>query len=280
MATFLAVSDSEPDTTQNVDLPTRSRSVTLNASVPWLRSRAQSLALHGALSVLRSDTDIDAGSGAIRLSEDHISALRVGANYSLVDRFLGVSVLDVELSQGLKAFGASQRDDPNLSVAGGRPDFTKLTLYAARLQSLAPRWSLLAAVNAQHSAHTLLSPERFAFGGEQFGRAYDTAELTGDSGAALKAELRYASEPKADALLREYTLYGFYEIGQVHRRGTSLATSGQKARESAANAGLGVRFSLRRVVTGYVELAQPLTREVAQEGNDDARLFVGLQVTY
>ena len=57
----------------------------------------------------------------------------------------------------------------------------------------------------------------------------------------------------------------------MHRRGTSVATTGQKERESAANAGFGLRFSMRSVLTGYLELAQPLTRDVTQEGNHDAR---------
>lgn len=275
----LSYVDGQPSGTQNIDLPTRSRSATLLGSYPWLRSRAENLTTRLALSALRSETDFVAGGVTQRLSEDRITALRAGVTYSLVDRFSGVSVVDVELSRGLDAFGASDDSDANLSVVGGDPQFTKLTLYAARLQSLAPRWSLLAAINAQHGAQTLLSPERFAFGGEQFGRAYDVAELTGDSGAALKAELRFAGTT-AMAALREYTLYSFYEIGVVHRRNTSAATSGQKARASAANVGLGLRFSMQRALTGYVEVAQPLTRDVAQEGDDDARVFVGVQATF
>ena len=97
-----------------------------------------------------------------------------------------MNLADVELSQGLKGLGASPFGDPLASRAGGRPDFTKVTLYAARLQSLAPRWSVLAAVNTQYAFNELLSPEEFAYGGEQFGRAYDAAELLGDSGIALQ----------------------------------------------------------------------------------------------
>lgn len=273
----LSHAEAEPGRTQNVNLPTRSRSATLHASWPWLRSRAESLTLRASLGVLRSQTDLAAGGGAIGVSEDRISAARLGASWSLVDRFRGLSVIDVELSHGLDAFDASSAGDPALSIAGGRPDFTKLTLYAARLQSLAPRWSLLAALNVQAAPHVLLSPERFAFGGEQFGRAYDSAELTGDAGAALKLELRYTDSVPASSWWRDVTLYGFYEAGRVHRR---AAGAGSSRHESASNAGLGLRFSLQRVLTGYAEVAQPLTREVSQEGNDDARVFVGVQGTF
>jgi len=175
-------------------------------------------------------------------------------------------------------FGASQAGDPNLSVQGGQPDFTKVTLYAARLQSIAPKWTILGAVNAQYSAQTLLSPERFAFGGEQFGRAYDAAELTGDSGGGFKLELRFTEA--TSTMVRDYTIYGFYEIGQVYRRDTAVNTTGQKQLESAADAGIGVRVSLRRYASGYVEIAKPLTKQVAQEGNKDPRIFVGIQAVY
>lgn len=271
--------DSKPGTNQNFDLPTSSRSVTLQGSVPLLRSRTQNLNLRASVGKLHSKTDVETGGAALPLSEDNITALRVGATADLVDRFRGLSVIDVELSKGLHAFGASRAGDANLSVADGRPDFTKLTVYAARLQSLAPKWSVLGAVSAQYSPDVLLSPERYAFGGEQFGRAYDTAELTGDSGAAFKAELRYA-DTTASAMLRDYTLYGYYEIGTVRRRGASVATGGQKERESAANVGLGVRASMNNVWSGYAEVAQPLTHDVAQEGNRSARAFVGLQAAF
>ena len=271
--------DSKPGTNQNFDLPTSSRSFTLQGSVPLLRSRTQNLKLRASLGTLLSRTDIETAGAALPLSEDKISALRLGATADLVDRFRGLSVVDVELSKGLHAFGASRAGDANLSVADGRPDFTKLTVYAARLQSLAPKWSLLGAINAQYSQDVLLSPERFAFGGEQFGRAYDTAELTGDSGAAFKAELRYADSGTSLAL-RDYTLYGYYEIGTVRRRGDSVAAGGVKARESAANVGLGARVSVNNVWSGYAEVAQPLTHDVAQEGNRGARAFVGLQAAF
>jgi hemolysin activation/secretion protein len=274
----LSAVEAEPGGNQNFNLPTSSRSATLHASYPWIRSRARNLSVRASLSVLRSETDIVVAGIGQRFSDDRISAARVGLSFDGVDSFRGVSLVDLELSRGLEALGASRAGDPELSVTGGRPQFTKLTLYAARLQSIAPKWALLAALHAQHSANTLLSPERFAFGGEQFGRAYDSAELTGDSGAAFKGELRFSDS--TTGWLRDYTVYGFYEIGTVHRRGTSIALTGQKARESAADAGLGVRFTARRVLTGYVELAQPLTRRVAQEGDKDTRLFVGVQATF
>lgn len=117
----------------------------------------------------------------------------------------------------------------------------------------------------------LLNPEEFAFGAEPFGRGYDPAELVGDSGAALKLELRYTRFLPESSLLG-YTAYGFYDAGKVWRRHPIA----QSAAESAAAAGLGVRLSFARGVTGFVELAQPLTHDVAAEGDRGARFFGGV----
>jgi hemolysin activation/secretion protein len=270
--------DSKPGTGQNFDLPTDSQSVTAAVSYPWLRSRAQNLSARGSFTYLDSKTDQTFPDGSrVQISDDNIRPLRLGATYDWVDRFRGVSVVDVEVSQGLEVMGASQPGDPNLSVPNGKPDFTKATLYAARLQSIAPKWSVLGAVNAQYGANTLLLPERFAFGGEQFGRAYDAAEFTGDSGVATKIELRFTDTTAT--ILRDYTLFAFYEFGWVYLRKSTTGT-GQSESTSAADAGFGARVSLERYVTAYAYVGKPLTQEVAQEGNKDPRFFVGIQVAY
>jgi hemolysin activation/secretion protein len=202
--------------------------------------------------------------------------VRAGLAWDAIDAWRGVNLADVEISQGLKGLGASPYGDPLASRAGGRPDFTKATLYAARLQSLAPRWSVLAAVNAQYAFNELLAPEEFAYGGEQFGRAYDAAELLGDSGIAFKIDLRYTDRTPW-AIAREVMPYAFYGIGVVWQRN---AQPGQDARSSAANAGAGVRVTGERGFSGYLEVAKPLTKIVTEEGNKNARVFVAVQLAF
>jgi hemolysin activation/secretion protein len=72
-------------------------------------------------------------------------------------------------------------------------------------------------------------------------------------------------------------LYGFYDFGYTNRKEADPDTPDA---QSLAAAGAGIRFSFTRVVTGYVEIAVPLTREVAQEGNKDARVFGGIQASF
>ncbi|MGH8581290.1 MAG: ShlB/FhaC/HecB family hemolysin secretion/activation protein, partial [Gammaproteobacteria bacterium] len=121
-----------------------------------------------------------------------------------------------------------------------------------------------------------LSPEEFSYGGEPFGRGYDPSELVGDAGGALQLELRYQG-PHVRDWIPDYQVYGFYDAGEVWRRDPAI---GEKANESAMSAGVGLRLALGYGITGYVEFAQPLTRDVSEQGDDGGRFFGGIAATY
>ena len=244
--------DSTPGPPQNLNLPTNSVSATATLLYPIRRARVGNLSVRGTFSYFNGQTDFE----GVELSEDRIRAVRAGLAWDAIDAWRGVNLADLELSQGLKGLGASPYGNPLASRAGGRPDFTKVTLYAARLQSLAPRWSVLAAVNTQYAFNELLSPEEFAYGGEQFGRAYDFGRAGRRSGVGFKIDLRY-TERTTWPIAREIMPYVFYGIGVVWQRNPQ---PGEDARSSAANAGAGVRVTGERGFSGYLEVAKPLTR--------------------
>ncbi|MBI5719247.1 MAG: ShlB/FhaC/HecB family hemolysin secretion/activation protein [Burkholderiales bacterium] len=268
---------SRPDTGTSfipLDLETESDSAALTLSHPLARSRSQNLSLRAALTGHDGETLLF----GVRDTEDRIRALRLGLTFDLADSARGVNIVDVELAHGFEALGASRAGDAFLSRANGKPAFTKIGLYAARLQSLqsvAPGLALLAAVSGQVAFDDLLSPELYSFGGEQFGRGYDPSEIVGDHGAALKLELRYTLGSEG-ALAFGATVYGFYDAGVVRQR----SPGGLDARQSATSAGLGVRFDAGRLLSGYLELAKPLTRVVAAEGNRDGRAYGGLSLRF
>jgi len=265
---------SRPDTGTSfipLDLETESDSLALTISHPLQRSRNQNLALRAALTGHDGTTLLF----NTRDTEDRIRAVRLGLTFDLADAARGVNIVDVELAHGVETAGASRAGDPFLSRTNGKPAFTKLGVYAARLQALWPAWSLLAAFSGQVAFDDLLAPELYSFGGEQFGRGYDPSELVGDHGAALKLELRYTLAHEA-LLPIGATVYGFYDAGVVRQR----SPGGLDARQSATSAGLGVRFEVGRLVSGYLELAKPLTRVVAAEGHRDPRTYGGLSLRF
>jgi len=246
---------------------TSSASGAVSYTQPLVRSRTLNLHARAALGAHDSETRFEGAS----LRHDRVRMVRLGATLDIADAWKGVNILDLELSHGLDALGARETGAPDLSREQGRSDFTKFTLYAARLQSLAPRWSLLAAMNGQYAANPLLASELAGFGGGQFGRGFDPSELLGDSALAGKLELRYTDHVPASLRLA-WTTYGFWDAGRVWRR----VPINEAASESAAAFGLGIKVDVGRSVSGFGELAKPATRDVRADGNRDPRLYVGL----
>lgn len=252
------------------NLRSESQSASLGVSYPLIRSRLQNLSLRATFAQHNGDTD----SNGAALFRDRVRALRFGAGYDLVDSLRGINLIDVEFSQGLSGMGATRENDVLASRASAPPRFRKITYYAARLQSLAPKWSLLAALNGQEAMHNLLSPEQFAFGGSDFGRGYDASDLTGDSGSAAKLEVRFAD--KGMDVFRDYTVYGFYDTGRIRNRNIAATPRSDRA----ASTGLGIRFNATHKIAGFVELAQPLNHNVVAESNRKGRVFTGLTIGF
>jgi hemolysin activation/secretion protein len=122
----------------------------------------------------------------------------------------------------------------------------------------------------------LLTSEQFGVGGSNFGRGYDDSEIIGDNGYAGKAELQYNEHlglTYADTLQP----YGFFDYGEVSNR---HALSGEKKEQSLASTGVGLRIKLTNNFSGQLEIAQPLTKDVATEQNKDPRFFFGITAHY
>jgi hemolysin activation/secretion protein len=244
-------------------------------SHPLIRSRSTNLSLRSAFSMVDSRSNSKFFDETITI--DRIRSFRVGLTYDLADSWRGINIANLELSQGIDALGAR---DPSaesrafgtskLSAAQGQVDYTKTNLYLARLQALAPDWAFLAAFEGQYSEDVLLAPEQFSLGGEQFLRAYDPSEFIGDKGFATKAELRYTVNPFEAG---SATFYGFYDYGEIHYNYARPSIS-------VAATGVGMRISLTRYFTGYIEGAKPLHPNQTTEQNKDMRLFGGFKLTY
>ncbi|MEO8153699.1 MAG: ShlB/FhaC/HecB family hemolysin secretion/activation protein [Rhizobacter sp.] len=261
-----SASRSEPDTDlafSNID--TRSNNFSLGLAYPLLRSRQSNLSLRGGLNGYNNSADV-AGS---RVSEDHIRALRLGATADYADNLGGISLLDLEWSKGLSSLGASKAGDPGVDA---NPQFSKVSAYAARLQSLGGNWSALLGFTAQSSSDKLPTAEQFGLGGETFLRAFDPSEVIGEKGSAGKLELRYDLGGARFAS----TIYVYGDAGSVKRR----QADGSYVSTSLSSAGVGVRVSGPRRTRGYLEVAKPGRKDVASEGNRNARLFAGIGIDF
>jgi len=224
---------------------------------PLIRSRTRSLFISGEFLAKDITTEVL----NTPLYDDHLRIATANINFDAVDSWSGANQIQAELSQGIDAFGASRDGSLNRSRAAGESDFTRITAQASRLQSISEEFRLFASASGQYSSSPLLSSEQFGFGGPQFGRAYDSSEITGDNGMAAVIELRYTPPKLTEKLTSE--LFSYYDIGSVwdHKQ------AGRSA--SGASAGAGVRFTYNSYITGSLTIAQPLTRDVAAPSHGD-----------
>lgn len=250
-----------------LDADSESTSGTLSVWHPVIRTRKENLWLVGSIGFLRSGEERQ---GAL-LFEDRTRVARLNTTYSLTDRLNGTTGVNVGVSKGFEILGASRQGAAQLSRFDGRSDFTKFTAEISRDQALIYNFALALSVRGQRSTVPLLSSEEFGVGGIRYGRAYDSSEITGDDGAAASAELRFDKDLE-NSFLTNFQIYGFYDIGAVWNK----QPGGKSVRASLASVGGGIRLSMDASLFATVEVAQPLTRPVANEGDDDPRAFFSL----
>jgi hemolysin activation/secretion protein len=238
---------------------------------PLLRTRDQSIWAGGTIDAEESEQS----QKGVRQFDDQLRVLRLHGLYLSADSWGGSNSLALEASQGLDILGSSRPGASDLSRSNGRPDFTKATGIAVRLQHLLGDWYFRLAASGQIAAQPLLISEQFALGGAQFGRAYDPGEIVGDDGAAGSAELRYVGVVQ-NSFVRTYEIYGFYDFGMVWNIDARNATG----RQSLASTGVGVRVALEHNLNFTLEIARPLTRTVAAEAGKPVRAFASLSLGF
>jgi len=256
-----------------LEMVSRSESFEINLSHPFIRRRQKNLSIHARLTY-KNSVSISLGDLS---SRDRIRALRVGATYDYADAWNGISYISAELHQGLKILNATDKGYASATRSFGRPDFTKFTLDLHRSQRLPLGFGMTMAATGQWSAHELLSSEEFGYGGSQYGRAFDSSEITGDHGLAAKLEVQYFDPPPIPNT--KYHFYAFYDFGATYNK---MSSADEVWRETGASAGGGMRFKVYENFSGSLEVAKPLTRSVnaLNEDGNDPRIFFKLTASY
>jgi hemolysin activation/secretion protein len=238
-------------TLANSEIDSFSSFMSAGLSYQWIRQRDENLSIKAALENRNVTSDI---LGA-PLTRDRIRALRLTANYDVSDSWQGFNTVTATLSHGINGFGSSNKNDPFISRAGAVPDFTKAELSFSRVQGITPNWSLYAAASAQWASGILFSSEQFGYGGQTYGRAFDSSEITGDRGVKGTLELRYNGFSFPDVV--QFQPYGFYDRGAVWNE-----AAGQPIYQLGSSAGFGMRFSTYGKQTGNIGVAWPINREI------------------
>ena len=248
-------------TLKPLELESDSLYVGARLNYQWIRQRQTNLSL-GAMVDARNNSSDVLGTAFTR---DRVRALRAIVDYDLNDRWRGSNTVSMIVSHGIPGLGASSVNDLNLSRGDAQPDFLKGELSLARLQMLTDDWSVLLSASGQLASGSLLSSEEFGYGGQNYGRAYDTSEFTGDHGLAGAMEVRYGRW--RDMPLVGLMPYVFYDVGKVWND-----NAGQVSSQAASSYGLGMHATSEAGLEGNVGLAWPLIEEAGTPiyGQDDS----------
>jgi hemolysin activation/secretion protein len=170
-------------------------------------------------------------------------------------------------SRGINSLGASSfvRD-------GTAPDlsFAKSELDLSLVRVLGKQWRFRIDAEGQWSNADLPASERFVFGGAVFGRAFDPAELIGDSGGAVSMQIERVQRLQ-NATLRQASVYlqSDYGYARDHLYGSDEASS--------ITSGLRLAFAS---MTTTLELSKPLMRPDSNPDASGVRAFAQIQVTF
>jgi hemolysin activation/secretion protein len=222
-----------------------------------------------AVSAAFDAEDFEIRRDGAELREERLRVLQAGSRLSWRSGDRTQYSVSLELRQGLDDVGASLQAT-DLTNDLRREDFLLTRLNAVRLTQFDERWSLRLDLLGQASGYVLPYSERFKIGGDRLGRGFEVTEIAGDSGAGGKVELRRSFAPEAGFIGRP-SVYAFYDIGAAWAQDAS-------GRTSAATGGIGLAAQSGRV-TGYIEVAKPLTRPDV-EGRRSATVFAEISVPF
>lgn len=181
----------------------------------------------------------------------------------------------VQLSRGLDVMGATDTVSTGNSRWDADGQFWKLNAHASHYNDLGKHAGVYASVDGQYAGDPLLGSEEFAVGANPYGRAYNYAEITGESGLGGLVEFRWGWDPKLRPL-SFVQLYAFADAAQVWRRNAAPGWGSA----SLASAGVGGRLTISQRATLRLEAARPLTRTPWATGDKDWRLFASLNAGF
>lgn len=262
------------DALKDLDVNGNSNEIEMRVTHPFIRQRKENLLARGALDYYDASVNVF---GDQAFTRDRLRIARLGGTYNVIDRARGNNVVDMQVSEGMNIFSATQSDEPR-SNAVGDSSFTKINMDVSRLQALPEKFSLLIAGSGQYAFNPLLVSEQFGLGGSEYARAFDSASSLGDHGIAGKAELRY-TDPLGLSYMNQYQLYSFYDIGRVWVRDGAVGANDKTLRSST---GAGVRLTFTENFSGTLEAAVPLVAPMDEQTRyrHDPRLFVSMTARF
>ena len=231
----------------------------VSLSQPLYRRRDASLWLAGALDYF----SVDQWQVGTRFRRDRVAVGNISLNGYAP---LAGGRLRGGLGVARALPGGTLPGDALASRPGSGETATIFTFWSNWQGTLAGPVSARLGFNGQYATAPVLSVSQIALGGPQYGRAYDFAERTGDSGILGSAEIDYRLVERQTGTLRSVQLYGFADGGHVWNLQNTLGSG------DLSSAGVGTRVSLLDRYRIGLEAAMPLAAPRLQTADHAPRL--------
>lgn len=263
----VGVTDSRPGgELEDLDLDVLTVTSQVYASYPVLRTIDHSIAVSAGMRTRNTNLDI----GPTNLSHDRYRWLTFGVNAGH-DIGIGPLSLQIEYLRGLDVLDATAKGESLASRPIAETNFNVLTASANLLVELFGGVSLLGRGEGQTAFGPLPSMVQMSFGGDPFGRAFDSASASGDNGIAGSLEL--ALDTGLDlGLFRSSAAYTFIDYGVVASRGIDATGRGT----SLGSSGVGFRAALVHGFAVDTTVAFPVESDASLEGTG-ARVFFAVK---
>ena len=243
-------------------------------SYPIIRQRSTNLFLRG---VLDSKSLTDRFEAVGYETRKRINGGGLGISLENRDRFGGggytsLNAMAYHGNLNLRDAMSQSFDKPpfGYNTEGG---FNKFTLQFARLQYLAPKFSLFVGGGMQRASKNLDTYEKLSLSGPKAVRAYASGEVLVDDGWLGTVELRFALKP-------ESTLFAFYDAAHGDQFHTPRPFDGDVSR-SLRGYGFGFNWSKPDKVTINLSIAWRETGPGLTDGGDrNPRVFWSIQKAF
>ncbi len=202
-----------------------------------------------------------------KLSNDRVRTLRLGTSYTTATKRNQLTVSSTA-SFGLDVLGAR--------VVAGQAKQRFRKINGRVNDSLQIGRSFVLRVNGfgQMTGDDLPSSEQIALGGDEFGRAYGAALISGDKGYAGSTEMAWVPSKGLPTVFKGSELYLYSDAGRVTYRGRF---GGDAMTSSLASFGGGVRMHLLTKTVAQIECVRGLTNPVPYEDREKARVLFSIR---
>lgn len=226
---------------------------------------------------------VNTNPGSDVYTRDRLRILRLGGNF--VRRGMGSNTyISPEVTQGVKAFGASNKGNP-LASRKAKSVFSKFTLGVQHKRVLPLNLQANLKMNGQYSSCRLTPQEEFSLGGMDSVRGYPSGDYLADNAFTNSIEIlipaffipRWLRIPYAESTLKEQTTpLVFMDYGWGKRRG-ALVT--EKKAANLLSVGAGTRIRLFNQALLRLEWGFPLgsNHPITEEGESRFHFSVDFQ---